>query len=111
MKAAIKIAWQYIAAYPMKGEVRGKGVMWGIELVKNQATREPFPASDNIGRRLKALSLEQGLTLCPGKTMADGVNGDDIMAEPPLNISDKDLRIVFDRLLDSLEALHEKPCD
>lgn len=90
---------------PLVGEVRGRGLMWGIELVRDKATKTPFDASVDAGGKLKALALERGMTLYPGRAMADGVNGDNIMIGPPLTVTEEDVRKIFEILLDSLKNL------
>lgn len=92
---------------PFVGEVRGKGLMWGIELVRDKETKAPFDASMDAGGKLKALALERGMTLYPGKAMADGVNGDNIMIGPPLTVGEKDVRKIFEILADSLDSLQK----
>jgi adenosylmethionine-8-amino-7-oxononanoate aminotransferase len=79
--------------------------MWGIELVRDKATKTPFDASVDAGGKLKALALERGMTLYPGRAMADGVNGDNIMVGPPLTVTEEDVRKIFEILLDSLKNL------
>lgn len=93
--------------FPLVGEVRGKGLMWGLELVKDKETRTPFDASVDAGGKLKALALERGMTLYPGKAMADGVNGDNIMIGPPLTVGEHEVRKIFEILADSLESLQK----
>jgi adenosylmethionine-8-amino-7-oxononanoate aminotransferase len=93
---------------PLVGEVRGKGLMWGIELVRDKETRAPFDAAEDAGGKLKALALERGMTLYPGKAMADGVNGDNIMIGPPLTAGEKDVRKIFEILTDSLQSLQKQ---
>lgn len=45
------------------GEVRGKGLLWGIELAKDLDTREPFPAELRLGKRIGAEAQERGLII------------------------------------------------
>ena len=58
------------------GEVRGKGLLMGIEIVKNQQTKETFPPAQRVNAQLAALALKHGLVIYPGGGTADGVSGD-----------------------------------
>lgn len=69
---------------PIVGEIRGIGMMWGIEIVKDRERREPFPRRENVASRAFNLLMEKGLLVYPGSGAADGVNGDHFMVAPPL---------------------------
>ena len=45
------------------GEIRGKGLLWGVELARDPAAREPFPAEQRVGKRIGALCQEGGLII------------------------------------------------
>lgn len=49
--------------YGIFGEVRGKGLLWGVELVRDLATRQAFPAEVAIGKRIGLLAQERGLII------------------------------------------------
>ncbi len=91
-----------LEACPIVGDVRGKGLMWGIEFVADKETREPFKREENIGTRFRTFCLERGFTVYPGSGMADGVNGDNIIVGPPLVIAKDELELLFDKLVKAL---------
>ena len=64
--------------HPMVGEVRGKGLMMGVELVRDRDTKEGFPPDANLGERLTDHLKAAGLLLRP--------RGDVISIAPPLRI-------------------------
>jgi adenosylmethionine-8-amino-7-oxononanoate aminotransferase len=66
------------------GEVRQRGFMVGIELVKNKTTREPYPADDKIGIKVTLECRKQGLITRP--------LGNVIVLMPPLSITSKGLK-------------------
>ncbi len=90
---------------PLVGEVRGKGLMWGIELVKDKNTKAPFPAEVKASYKLKALCMERKMTIYPGRGMVDGVLGDNVMVGPPLIVTEPQLREIFALLEDALQEL------
>jgi adenosylmethionine-8-amino-7-oxononanoate aminotransferase len=84
--------------YPIVGDIRGKGLMIGIELVKDQATKEPFPASQGIKGILTKACLEAGVVIYPGGGTADGVNGDHFLLAPPINVTREEIDLLLERL-------------
>ncbi len=73
-----------LQAHPSVGEVRGKGMMLGIELVRDKETREPFPAALQFGKHFGKTLLDRGLSAGVTSGMADWVNGEDLRLNPPL---------------------------
>ncbi|MDR3565953.1 MAG: aspartate aminotransferase family protein [Negativicutes bacterium] len=69
------------------GDVRGKGLLLGVELVKEKATKEPFPASHGMAEKLTLALMKQGVIVYPGNGNADGENGDQFLLAPPLIIT------------------------
>ena len=79
------------------GEIRGKGLLWGIELVRDPATREPFPADVRIGKRIGAEAEERGLIIRH--------DPDWIALAPPLITTDDELDTMCDILEESIDAV------
>lgn len=76
-----------IGEHPNVGDIRGRGLFWGIELVKDRATREPFPAAEGVARRVWKRAFDLGLVIYYSTGCADGKDGDVIMFGPPLIIN------------------------
>lgn len=66
------------------GDVRGKGLMQGVEFVRNKKTKEPFPVSFGLAEKITQTLLKHGLVVYPGTGNADGENGDQFLLAPPL---------------------------
>ena len=94
------------ADHPNIGDIRGRGLLWGLELVARiRATpRAPFPASLRLSRRIKAAAQERGLICYPGSGTADGVNGDHILLAPPFIISPSEI----DQLVEKLAEIRQR---
>jgi adenosylmethionine-8-amino-7-oxononanoate aminotransferase len=90
--------------HPKVGEIRGRGLFAGLELVVDRTTRTPFPRSVRLVERVLAAARERGLLLYPGTGMADGTAGDVVLLGPPFVITREELETVVDRLAASLEA-------
>jgi adenosylmethionine-8-amino-7-oxononanoate aminotransferase len=69
------------------GDVRGAGLMFGFELVRDRKTKEPFAPGLYVSRRLEVAALERGLVTYPSTGCVDGVMGDMVLMAPPLTIN------------------------
>lgn len=87
--------------YALIGDVRGKGLLLGLEFVKNFASKEPFPLSSGITSRIINRAFQKGLLLYPASGGIDGVAGDAIIISPPLIIT----RPEIDALVKILEEV------
>jgi len=85
--------------HPIIGDVRGLGLMQGIEFVQNRQTKEAFPARAKIARRVSDAAVEEGLIVYPGTGSVDGVQGDHLLITPPLIIT----RPQIDELIEKLD--------
>jgi len=95
-------------ANPIVGEVRGRGMMWGFELVKDKATREPFAKS--VGAAVVATKecIAQKLIIYPGSGMVDGLEGDNFLIGPPLITTEEQASAILERLEAGLAAAAKK---
>lgn len=73
------------------GDIRGRGLFWGIEIVKDRNSKEPFPASWHVAPDLWRTALEHGLVVYYSQGCADGVNGDLVMVGPPLIVNESQI--------------------
>jgi adenosylmethionine-8-amino-7-oxononanoate aminotransferase len=86
--------------HPHVAEVRGIGLMYGIELVRDKETLERFPAEERITRRVVAAGLRNGVFFYPG---GSGVAQDVIMLGPPLIITEADIDLLVSVLERSID--------
>lgn len=84
--------------YPSIGDVRGLGMMTGVEFVADRATKQPFEPALGITDKIVSRALENGLMLYGAAQCVDGVNGDAIMIAPPLNITEEQVDEIVDLL-------------
>jgi hypothetical protein len=87
------------------GEIRGRGLLVGLELVADRVTREPFPRAARVTERVVRAAREAGLLVYSGTGNADGVDGDTILLGPPFVISDAELDLVVSRLAGAVEQV------
>ena len=67
-----------ISSHPNVGDIRGRGLFWGIEFVSDKKTAIPFPSNKHVAMAITELGLSEkyGVAVYPGSGTADGVNGD-----------------------------------
>lgn len=92
--------------YPIIGDVRGKGLMWGIEFVQNKETKEPFDPTVNLKGKFTVNCLAEGVVPYPGGGAAGNGKGDDTLLAPPINITREETKEMMDRL----ERAIDKTC-
>jgi adenosylmethionine-8-amino-7-oxononanoate aminotransferase len=81
--------------HPHVGDIRGRGLFWGVELVSDKIGKQPFAADFRLHSRIKQCAMDAGLICYPGGGTIDGVSGDHIMLAPPFIInSDHALEII-----------------
>jgi len=85
-------------SHPLVGDVRGRGLMIGIELVKDKATREPVQALRN---RVETLAFERGLMIL-------GCGETSIRLCPPLIVSEQEAMVALDILEESLTEVEKE---
>jgi hypothetical protein len=85
------------------GEIRGRGLLVGLELVADRATRRPFPRSARLIESVVAQARKSGLLLYHGTGNADGTNGDTVLVGPPFVITDAELVSIADRLGEAVD--------
>jgi hypothetical protein len=73
------------------GDVRGKGLLAGIELVRDKTTKEPFPRSRRLAEEVAARAFDQGLIVYYGTGMANGIDGDTVVLGPPFIIEESEI--------------------
>ncbi len=88
---------------PGVGNIRGLGLLWGIEFVRDTTTHEAFDLGLNIATRVFEAARRRGLMLYPGRGGADGTSGDAVMIGPPAIITEQEMQSVVDLLAQSIE--------
>ena len=90
--------------HPNIGEIRGRGLFLGIELVANRATKQPFPAAARLHLALKREAMERGLICYPMGGTIDGRLGDHVLIAPPFIINEMHVAEIVDRFSSALAA-------
>ena len=84
--------------HPHIGDIRGRGLFRGIELVADRDSKAPFDPARGIAARIKKAAFAEGLICYPMSGTIDGRSGDHVLLAPPFIISDQEMDIMLDRL-------------
>ncbi|KAF5679248.1 ornithine aminotransferase [Fusarium heterosporum] len=76
------------------GDIRGRGLFWGVEFVKDRASKQSFDPSAKFGLLVQQLAFEKGVALYPGGATVDGIKGDHILLAPPFTVTEQELAII-----------------
>jgi adenosylmethionine-8-amino-7-oxononanoate aminotransferase len=94
-----------LASHPNVGEIRGRGLLIGLELVADRELRTPFPRAERVTESVVRTAREAGLLLYPSTGLADGTNGDGIVLGPPFVVTEPELVAIADGLAESIERV------
>lgn len=86
------------------GDIRGRGLFQGIELVADRDTKAPFDPSLKMHARLKKAAMAEGLMCYPMGGTVDGQYGDHILLAPPFILDETHLDEIADKLLSALNS-------
>ncbi len=89
--------------HPRVGDIRGKGLLVGIEFVKDKKRKTPIARKRRYVEKFVTKALANGLFLWPNVGHADGTNGDLVMVAPPFVISNKEISVLVAKIEAALE--------
>ena len=92
------------------GDIRGRGLFRGIELVADRATKEPFDPALKLHARIKKHAMDKGLICYPGGGTADGTKGDHVLLAPPFIIEEPEIEELVGLLGDAIDAALAEAC-
>jgi len=84
--------------HPHIGDIRGRGLFQGLELVADRDSKKPFDPSLKLHARLKKAAMAEGLMCYPMGGTLDGRQGDHILLAPPFILQESHLDEITDRL-------------
>jgi adenosylmethionine-8-amino-7-oxononanoate aminotransferase len=90
------------------GDIRGRGLFWGVEFVQDRATRDPFSPALGFGIRFQTQAFEFGVAVYPGAGTVDGTKGDHFIISPPYNVTEDELRKVIQVLKKTYDKLEKE---
>lgn len=92
------------ADHPNVGDVRGRGLFMGIELVADRGTKSTFDPAFKLHSRIKREAFARGLICYPMGGTVDGLHGDHVMLAPPYIIDNSHRDEMTDKLAQAIDA-------
>ncbi len=93
-----------LADHPNVGQIRGRGLLQGIELVADRESRVPFPRAARLAEEVVRAARADGLLLYSGTGLANGVDGDAILLGPPFIVTAEELARIAGGLAAALDT-------
>ena len=90
--------------HPFVGNVRGRGLFQGVEMVADRGTKKPFDPQHKLHARIKREAMARGLMVYPMGGTVDGVQGDHVLLAPPFIVNEADVDAIVERLGDAVDA-------
>ena len=100
---SLAVALGGLRALPAVGDVRGIGLLWGVEFVADQKTKRPFPPDLNFAGAVGQAALRAGLLVYPMQGCVDGMAGDHLLIAPPATITRDQIDWSVAQLSDAIE--------
>jgi adenosylmethionine-8-amino-7-oxononanoate aminotransferase len=99
---------EHLGEHPRVGDIRGRGLFVGVELVQDRASKATFDPALRLHARIKARAFANGLLVYPMGGTIDGQHGDHVLIAPPFIVSEAEVQTIVERLANSInEALAE----
>jgi hypothetical protein len=90
--------------HPFVGDVRGRGLFQGVELVADRGTKAPFDPARKLNALVKKEAMKRGLMVYPMGGAADGISGDHVLLAPPFILTEANVDAIVERLGEAIDA-------
>ena len=90
--------------HPHVGDIRGRGLFRGIELVRDRETREPFDPAHGLAAKIKKAAFAAGLVCYPNSGTRDGKHGDHVLLAPPFTMEESHVAELVQKLTTGIET-------
>ncbi|MBZ5529920.1 MAG: aspartate aminotransferase family protein [Acidobacteriia bacterium] len=94
-----------LKAHPHVGDIRGLGLLAGVEFVQDKASRTPFPREEKICEKIRQAAMEHGVLTYPTQGCVDGLRGDHILLAPPFIVSQEECAMIASAIAAALKQV------
>jgi len=98
-----------LGQHPHVGDIRGRGLFIGMELVEDRQTKAPFDPKRAVNARVKRAAFDAGLMCYPMGGTIDGRTGDHVLLAPPFIVTDDDLDQIVERVAAAIDVAVAPP--
>jgi adenosylmethionine-8-amino-7-oxononanoate aminotransferase len=99
----LKVGLEKLRDCDAVGDVRGIGLLWGVEFVADKTTKKPFATESNFAGRVTEAAAKRGLMVYPMQGCVDGVAGDHLLIAPPASITGDEIGWAVEQLGEAIE--------
>lgn len=100
-----KLLKEKLGEHPHVGDIRGNGMFWGLELVRDRDTKEPLEVGWDVAGRIRDLALmQENINFYHGQGTVDGVVGDHLIVAPGYNVKKEEVEMIVDRLKRAVDS-------
>ncbi|KAI1451576.1 PLP-dependent transferase [Annulohypoxylon moriforme] len=91
-----KILKETLGDHPNVGDIRGQGLLWALEFIKDKKSKRPFDPKLRVAQRILDLGMTPkfNIVIYPGTGTIDGIEGDHIIIAPPYIITRQDIQYI-----------------
>ncbi len=97
-----------LSELPMVGEINGKGLLLGMEFVKDKEKKTPFEPAKKVSRKISGVALKKGLRVQPGSGSVDTISGDHIIMAPPFIIKEAEIDQIVNILRETISEVEKE---
>jgi hypothetical protein len=94
-----------LGQHPHVGDIRGRGLFIGVEIVENRATKTPFSPDLRIAAQLKKAAFKNGLVCYPMAGTRDGKHGDHVLLAPPFIMTEEQIPEIIEPLVKAISDI------
>jgi adenosylmethionine-8-amino-7-oxononanoate aminotransferase len=105
---AMKAELQRLLDEPAVGDVRGLGLLWGVEFVNEKQTKSPFDPTIQFSARVATAAAKRGVLTYPMQGCVDGEQGDHLLLAPPAIITSEETRWAVEQLAAAINETHRE---
>lgn len=99
-----KLLRQRLASHPNVGDIRGRGLFWGMELVEVKDTKEPFDPKLKVAQGVHDMAMTKYcISIYPGQGCVDGIRGDHLMLAPAYNVTKEEVDLIVDQTVGAID--------
>ncbi|MBV9086442.1 MAG: aspartate aminotransferase family protein, partial [Acidobacteriaceae bacterium] len=101
--SSLKIGLSSLRECRSVGDVRGIGLLWAVEFVRDKGSKEPFAPDAGFSARVAESASRKGLLLYPMQGCVDGISGDHVLIAPPAVITGEEIEWAVSRFREAID--------